>query len=120
MKILVLGSGLMGPAAAFNAMSDPEVSQVVVCDLSQQQLDACTRKLAGMKGSEKLSTIVLDLCDQAAAAELMAGFDVSVGALPRAASVLAIRAASRANIPISICGEVSSNPLAVPLLVGLP
>jgi len=30
-----------------------------------------------------------------------------------------VRAASRANIPISVCGEVSSNPLAVPLLVGL-
>lgn len=30
-----------------------------------------------------------------------------------------VRAASRANIPISVCGEVSSHPLAVPLLVGL-
>ena len=99
MKILVLGSGLMGPAAAFNAMSDHEVSQVVVCDLSQQQLDACASKLAGMKGGEKLSTVRLDLRDQTAAAELMASFDVSIGALPRSASALAIRAASQANIP---------------------
>jgi len=30
-----------------------------------------------------------------------------------------VRAAARAHIPISVCGEVSSNPLAVPLLVGL-
>ncbi len=30
-----------------------------------------------------------------------------------------IRAASRANIPISVCGEMARNPLAVPLLVGL-
>jgi len=30
-----------------------------------------------------------------------------------------VRAASRANIPISVCGEMASNPLAVPLLVGL-
>jgi phosphotransferase system enzyme I (PtsP) len=30
-----------------------------------------------------------------------------------------VRAASRANIPISVCGEMARNPLAVPLLVGL-
>jgi len=29
------------------------------------------------------------------------------------------RAAERADIPISVCGEMASNPLAVPLLVGL-
>lgn len=32
---------------------------------------------------------------------------------------LARRAAERADIPISVCGEMASNPLAVPLLVGL-
>ncbi|MAJ60570.1 MAG: phosphoenolpyruvate--protein phosphotransferase [bacterium TMED88] len=30
-----------------------------------------------------------------------------------------IKAADRASIPISICGEMASNPLAVPILVGL-
>jgi phosphotransferase system enzyme I (PtsP) len=30
-----------------------------------------------------------------------------------------VRAAGRAGIPISICGEVATNPLAVPILVGL-
>ena len=36
MKIMVLGSGLMGPAAAFNAMTDPAVDRVTVCDLNEE------------------------------------------------------------------------------------
>jgi lysine 6-dehydrogenase len=100
MKILVLGSGLMGPAAAFNAMSDPDVSRVVVCDRSQQQLDDCMSKLADLEGIEKLSTAFLDLNDQAVASRLMAGFDVAIGALPRSASALAIRAATGAGISL--------------------
>jgi phosphotransferase system enzyme I (PtsI) len=32
---------------------------------------------------------------------------------------LSTRAATRAGIPISVCGEMATNPLAVPLLVGL-
>lgn len=100
MKILVLGSGLMGPAVTFNALSDPDVSRVVVCDRSQRQLDACVSKLTGRKGAERLSTLLLDLNDQVAAAKLMTGFDVAVGALSRSASVLAMRAALQAGTPL--------------------
>jgi len=32
---------------------------------------------------------------------------------------LSVKAAARANIPVSICGEMASNPLAIPILVGL-
>ncbi|RLC74194.1 MAG: hypothetical protein DRI81_14195 [Chloroflexi bacterium] len=100
MKILILGSGLMGPAAAFNAISDPDVSQVVVCDLNRRQLDECASKLAAFEGAEKLSTTLLDLNDQDAAAKLMADFAVVVCALPSAMSGPAIRAAIQAYTPL--------------------
>jgi lysine 6-dehydrogenase len=99
-KVLVLGSGLIGPAAAFNAMSDPLVSQVTLCDMSQQQLDAARAKLGGMEGGAKLTTVLLDLRDQAAAARLMADFDVIVGALTESAISLGIRAAAAAGKPL--------------------
>jgi lysine 6-dehydrogenase len=111
-KILVLGSGLMGPAAAFNAVSDPDVSQVVVCDMDQQQLDACAGKFTGIKGAEKLTITLLDLNDQAAAVKLMAGFDAAIGALPWSASVLAIRAALQAGTPFVDLARPYDNQLA--------
>jgi lysine 6-dehydrogenase len=89
----------MGPAAAFNALADPDVAQVVVGDKEQRQLDACAHKLASLPGAEKLRTARLDLSDQAAAARLLADFDVALGALPWSASLLAIRAALQAGTP---------------------
>jgi lysine 6-dehydrogenase len=100
MKILVLGSGLMGPAAAFNAMSDPQVSQVTLCDMSQRQLDAARAKLRRLDGHEKLATTRLDLSDGAAASRLMASFDAIVAALPHAIIPLGIRAAVAAGKPL--------------------
>ena len=100
MRILVLGSGLMGPAAAFNAMSDPDVSLVTLCDIDQEQLDRARAKLQGMQGGEKLSTVALDLNDQGAATELLADSDAIVGALPWAAVGLGIRAAVAAGTPL--------------------
>lgn len=100
MKILVLGSGLMGPAAAFNAMSDPQVSVVTICDMDKGQLKAAKAKLGGLPGGEKLTTQLLDLSDQAAATQLIEDFDVVVAALPRPAIPLGIRAAVSANRPL--------------------
>ena len=97
MKFLVLGSGLMGPAAAYNAMIDPDVSRVTLCDLDQRQLDAAQAKLSSMQGEEKLDTITLDVRDEDAAAQLMEDYDVVLGALPLVLIPAEIRAAVAAR-----------------------
>lgn len=94
MRILVLGCGLMGPAAAFNAMSDPDVTKVTLCDAEKQRLMAARKTLATMAGSEKLSTLLLDVRDPVSTARAMAECDVAVAALPQAVSAFAIRAAA--------------------------
>ena len=100
MRILVLGSGLMGPAAGFNALSDPEVSGVTLCDLDELQLASAQAKLEAMEGGERLDTVALDLSDQRSATRLMADFDAIVGALPWGAVGLGIRAAVAAGTPL--------------------
>ena len=69
MKILILGSGLMGPAVAFNAMADPEVKQVILCDASQPQLAGAMGQLTGRPGADKLTPVQLDLNDPTVALE---------------------------------------------------
>jgi lysine 6-dehydrogenase len=100
MKILILGSGLMGPAAAYNAIADPAVQNVTLCDFDRAKLDAALAKLAGRPGGEKLGAVALDLNDHAKAVELFKGFDVILAALPWQASALAFRAALDAGVPI--------------------
>jgi saccharopine dehydrogenase-like NADP-dependent oxidoreductase len=100
MKLLILGGGLMGPAAAFNAMLKPDVSQVIIGDMSQPRLEHSLAKLAGKPGADKLGVVRLDLNDQAAATRLLTNFDAVLAALPRTASPLAIRAALQAGTPL--------------------
>ncbi len=100
MKILVLGSGLMGPAAAYNAMSDPDVELVTLCDIDQGSLDKAMARLAGHPGSDRLSAVRFDLADHEGAVALFSGYDVILAALPWSASILAFRAALQAKIPV--------------------
>jgi len=100
MRILVVGSGLMGPAAVFKAMSDPDVSGVTLCDRGEERLAEARRKLSPLPGSEKFSTLRLDVTDLASAARTMADFDSVIAALPQALSADAIRAATSAGIPL--------------------
>lgn len=112
MDILILGSGLMGPAAAYNAMIDPGVNRVVVADVSQEQLDLAASKLRDKPGHEKLSFVPLDLSDLDAVAALLRDFDTAVAALPRPVNILAIKAALQANTPLVDLSQTPPETLA--------
>lgn len=90
----------MGPAATYNAILDPEVTQVTVCDVSQTQLDQCAESLAAKPGAGKLSFRRLDLSNRVEAAALMAQVDAAVAALPRPINILAIEAALQSGTPL--------------------
>ncbi len=99
-RLLVLGAGLMGPAAAAEAMADPAVTEVGLCDASATQLDAALADLARRPGAAKIRPARLDLADRAGAVTLLRGHDVAVDALPARASPLAIHAALEAGTPV--------------------
>ena len=100
MRILVIGSGLMGPAAAYNAMLDEAVEGVTVCDLSDDQLEACRDRLRGMPGTDKVVFRKLDMNDRAESIAVMKDHGAGVAALPRAASMIALPLALEAGMPV--------------------
>ena len=112
MTILILGSGLMGPAAAFNAMTDPQVDAVTVCDLSDEQLNTCRARLDGLPGANKVRYHKLDLNDRSAVRAVMADCQAGVAALPRAASLLAIPAALEAGLALIDLTRIPDKDLA--------
>ena len=106
MKISIIGSGLMGPAAAYNAMADPAVTQVMMCDVSEAQLAVSAAVLQGKPGADILHFIPLDLRDQAATVAHMGHYDVIIAALPKTVHTLAIRAALKAGKPLVDLSQV--------------
>lgn len=93
MRMLVLGSGLMGPAAAYNALQDREVQRVTLADLSFAQLEAAQSKLARLPGFDRLSLRAVDLNQWNATTRLIRDHDVVIAALPGAIIATGLRAA---------------------------
>lgn len=99
MNVMVLGSGLMGPAAAYNALCDEKVMQVFLCDKDAAALEAAQTKLARLTDVNRLKPVALDLDDQARTAEMMRQCDVILAALPSAAIPAGIRVAASVGTP---------------------
>jgi lysine 6-dehydrogenase len=100
MKILVAGSGLMGPAVVWNVLGDPDVTEVTVCDADPRKLEACIARVASRPRAHKLHSRRIDLADTAAATEMLGTHDAAISALPLAATKLAMDAAVRAGVPL--------------------
>ena len=100
MQILVLGGGLMGPAAAAEALRDPATSSVTVADISQSNLDACMARLAREPRAERLRIEVADLSDASATNRLLVRVDAVISALPWAVARGVMEAAAQRGAPV--------------------
>lgn len=97
MKMMVLGSGLMGPAAAYIGLRDPNVTEVVLADMRRDSLEAAQTRLSKLVSTERLRLQQVDLADEAAATAALKQVDVVVAALPSSVVALGVRAAVAAK-----------------------
>jgi lysine 6-dehydrogenase len=97
MKLLVIGSGMMGSAAAFDMARAPQVSSVTLADSDAKRAREVATRVNPITGDRKVRAVALDASDEKAAAKLMQGHSAALSAVPYFLNLGLARAAVEAG-----------------------
>ncbi len=97
MKLLVIGSGMMGSAAAFDMARTPQVDAVTLADSDSRLAREVAARVNRITDDKKVRAVTLDASDQKAAAKLMHGHDAALSAVPYFLNLGLARAAVEAR-----------------------
>lgn len=82
MKLLVIGAGMMGSAAAYDMACSPQVESVTLADNNRERVCEAADHVNRIARAAKVKAVTLDASDKHAAAELMKGHDGVLSAVP--------------------------------------
>src|SRR5581483_8904292 len=82
MKLLVIGSGMMGSAAAYDMAKQPEVDSITLADTDVTRARDVAARVNRITGSRKVRATSLEASDAKAAAKVMRGHDAVLSAVP--------------------------------------
>ena len=82
MKILVIGAGMMGWAAAFDMARTPHVEAVTLADSNSQRLHEAVARVDKLTGNHKVTPVLVDAADAQAVLKIMRGHDGVLSAVP--------------------------------------
>jgi lysine 6-dehydrogenase len=97
MKLLVIGSGMMGSAAAFDMARTPQVGSVTLADGDAKRAREVAARVNRITGEKKVRAVALDASDEEAAVRLMHGHDATLSAVPYFLNLGLARAAVEAR-----------------------
>lgn len=97
MKLLVIGSGMMGTAAAFDMARTPPVDSVTLADCDLKRARAAAARVNRITRKKIVRGIELDAGDEKSAARLMRGHDAVLSAVPYFLNLGLARAAVEAR-----------------------
>jgi len=96
-RLLVIGAGMMGSAAAFDMARSPEVEAVTLADSELRRAKAAARRVNKLAHSKKIIPTRLDASRESDVAKLMRGYDAALSAVPYFFNVGLARAAIKAG-----------------------
>ncbi len=82
MKLLVLGSGMMGSAAAYDMASQSHVDSVTLADSDLKRAREVAARVNHITGAKKVRAVGVDASKERDAARLMKGHDGALSAVP--------------------------------------
>jgi lysine 6-dehydrogenase len=82
MKLLVIGSGMMGSAAAYDMARQDHVDSVTLADNDRQRARDVAARVNSIAGNKKVRPVALDAAKEKEAARLMKGHDGVLSAVP--------------------------------------
>jgi len=104
MKLLVLGSGMMGSAAAYDMARAPQVDAVTLADSDSRRAREVAARVNRMTGGRKVRAVTLDASDEKAATRVMRGHDAALSAVPYFLNLGLARAAIEARCHLADLG----------------
>jgi len=82
LKLLVIGSGMMGSAAAFDMARQPQVQFVSLADSDAKRAREVAARVNKLVGANKVRAFALDAGDKSATVKLMRGQQAALSAVP--------------------------------------
>lgn len=82
MKLLLLGSGMMGSAAAYDMACQPHVDSVTLADSDLKRARDVAARVNHITGTKKVRAVAIDAAKEKQAARLMKGHDGALSAVP--------------------------------------
>ena len=97
MKLLVIGSGMMGSAAAFDMARQSQVESVSLADSDLKRAREVAARVNRITGDKKIRALALDASSKKAAAKIMRAHDAALSAVPYFLNLGLARAAIEAR-----------------------
>ena len=82
MKLLVIGSGMMGSAAAYDMARSAQVRSVTLVDNDLRRAREVAARVNRLTSEKKVRSSALDASNEKAACKLMPGHDAALSAVP--------------------------------------
>ncbi len=82
MKLLVIGSGMMGSAAAYDMARQADVSSVTLADSDLRRAREVAARINHIHGDKKVKAVALEASNQKGATQVMKGHDAALSAVP--------------------------------------